>query len=335
MWVSTQRGKPVASSWRVLMAAPLTLCPPGASSGRGLLLEGIFPRPVSPLLGLSPGAGQRDSRDPSTPFPRTGAELCSGSPPRRGGRWAQRLGSPVSHPSDSPSRAYLSWRCTQKHTTKITPLGIAPKGPGQSGPRGSQEETNAPGCRDAPGSEPPAAGGRRGGGSAAPGAALGDRAREGGPGRPAPSPPPPRAAAPTRTRPPLRRRPPRRREVGTRGWPLRQVAPGAGNGSSSAARTGRPAQQPLPLRSAGLQVPGRRPGRSWRRRAPLPELRSPAQTSRRAAAAVSASAPRWGCREVATVHLGQETKNPESLRVDSPRPRVPATGGNPDPDGLN
>lgn len=94
---------------------------------------------------------------------------------------------------------------------------------------------------------------------------------------------------------------------------------------------GRSAQQPLSL--GALELESRDPGAKREELEaqgnPLPELH--ALQPRRAggaAAAVSASAPRWGLAKLPQFIL-VETKNPEPLRVDSPLRRLPATGGTP------
>lgn len=166
--------------------------------GRGLLLGGIFHRPVSPTS--HPFTWSRADRleGPIHALPRTGAELRSRSSPRRGGRWAQRLGSPVSpHPSDSPSRAYLSWRCTHRSTQlKSHPSALLPRVPAKPGARKPERNKCAWMPRRAELGAAKLAGGRRGRWLCCAGCrALGSRPGR-RPRRPAPSPPPPRAAAP-------------------------------------------------------------------------------------------------------------------------------------------
>lgn len=239
------------------MAAPLTPVPARPRPpGRGLLLGGIFPRPVSPTS--QPFTWSRAERfeGPIHALPRTGAELCSRSSPRRGGRWAQRLGSPVSpHPSDSPSRAYLSWRRTHRSTQlKSHPSASLPRVPAKAGAWKPGRNKCAWMPRRAGLRAAKLAGGRRGrwlccAGRRAQGSRPGRRPR---PPRPQPA---PTAGGGTRPgpRPPLRRRPPRRR------------GGNAGLGHSGRLRLalatappprrgpGRSAQQPLPLGAPELE----------------------------------------------------------------------------------
>lgn len=172
-------------------AAPLTpasarLRPPGEGRSSGASSSLGVPLPTLP-----PGAGQRGPRDLSTlrrpdPEQRGVGSRSPGAGVGAGhGGGAPRL--PVS--LRPPRRSYLSWRCTRRTTQpRSHPSASLPRAP-EAGR--AEARRNARGCRGARGSERPnllAGGG--GGGSAAPGAALGDRAQEGGPGRPAPRPPP-------------------------------------------------------------------------------------------------------------------------------------------------
>lgn len=197
-----------------------------------------------------------------------------------------------------PSRSHLSWRCTRRTTPlKSHPSASLPRVP-ETGRAAARR--NAPGPRGAPGSERPnllAGGG--GGGSVAPGVALGDRALEGGPGRPAPSPPPhggrQPCGAPTRPLLRLRRRPPRS-WGGAPARPRGQVALRAGIGLSSGARSAAGAVA-ASAGSPGAREPASqdlRPeggaGGGWR----PPVHRLQPRRAGLAAAAASVSALRWG-----------------------------------------
>lgn len=117
-------------------AAPLTPAsarprPPGRghSSGASSSL-GV------PLLTLSPEAGQGDLRDLSTPH-RASLDQQSSAPGLLKLMWA--LGAAQGLPpfliSFRPPQPFLPVLAvhTQNHTTKITSIGIAPEGPGQTG----------------------------------------------------------------------------------------------------------------------------------------------------------------------------------------------------------
>lgn len=231
------------------MAAPHPCARQAASSGQGLLLRGIFPPAYEVhFSSLSPGAGQRDSGTHPRPSPdRRGALLQVLPTPR----WALGTAAglarfPASLRQPQPCLPVLAAHA-QKHTTKITPLGIAPKGRTKAGAwKPGRNKCAWMPRRAGLGAAKLLAGGE-GGGSAAPGAALRDRAREGGPRPPRPSPPPPRAAAPARTPAPAAAAPASAPGWGG-AWPLRQVA---GNGSRPRRGPGRSAQQPLPLGAPG------------------------------------------------------------------------------------
>lgn len=334
MWVSTR--KPVANSWRVCLngRAPHPCARQAASSGQGATPRGHLP-PACKSYFLPFHLEQ--SREIRGTHPRP-------SPDRREAlfqvlptpRWALGTAAglarfPASLRQPQPCLPVLAVH-TQKHTTKITSLGIAPKGPGQTGRvearkkqmrldaetrRARSRETCWRAAREVvllrrvPCS----------------GIAPGKAAR---PPRPQPA---PTAGGGTRPgpRPPLRRRSPPR-------W-----GGNAGLGHSGRLRLalatappprqghGRSALQPLSL--GALELESRDPGAKREELEAqgtlLPELHA-LQPGRAggAAAAVSASAPRWGLPKLPQFIL-VETKNPEPLRVDSPSPRVPASGGTP------
>lgn len=235
-----------------LVAAPLTPC---ARLSR-VLRAGAAPRGTFPPACKStsqPFTWSRAEIRGTHPRPSPDRRgLCSGSSPTP--RWALGTAAGLArspHPSNSPSRAYLSWRCTHQKQLEITPLGIAPKGPGQSG-RVEARKNRALDAETRRAFEPPnlLAGGEE--------TALccADRAQGSRPGRrprpPRPSPPPPRAAAPARTPAPAAASAPPRRRGGN-----------AGLGHSGRSRLalatappprrgpGRSAQQPLRLRAPG------------------------------------------------------------------------------------
>lgn len=190
-WVSAR--KPVPSRRRVRSRgrAPRSGVREAASPWKGALLGGIF-QPGGPTSRPSTWRRTARSEGPGHAAP-PGPGAARGSAPglpalvRARGTAEGLLPLPVS--LRARSRSYLSWRCTHRTTQlRSHPSASLPRVPETGRAEGRRK---APASRGARGSERPnllAGGG--GGGSAAPGAALGDRAQEGGPGRPAPRPPP-------------------------------------------------------------------------------------------------------------------------------------------------
>lgn len=259
MWVSTR--KPVASSWRVRLngRAPHPCARQAASSGQGAAPRGHLPPACKSHFSafhLEQGREIRGTHPRPSPD-RIGALLQVLPTPR----WALGTAAglarfPASLRQPQPCLPVLAVH-TQKHTTKITPLGIAPKGPGQSGrveARKKQMRLDA---------ETRRARSRQTCRRAAREVVLLRRAPRSGiaPGKAAPAAPPP--ARPHRgRRHPARTPAPAAAALASalgweRGaWPLRQVAPGAGNGSSSAARTRAIGAAAAITRSTGAGVPG-------------------------------------------------------------------------------
>lgn len=272
------------------------------------------------------------------PFPdQRGARLQVSR--RLCGHWAQRRGSPLPRDTyDRPSRAYLSWRCTHRSTQlKSHPSASLPRVPAKRGARKPGRNKCAWIPRRAGHRAAKLASGRQGrrlgsagGGSAATGAALGDRARQGGPGRPAPSPPPTAGGggAGLGPRPPAAAAPASElgRERGAR--PLLQVALGAGIGFSCfvrrAARTRAAGAEAATTRSTGPGVLGRAAERETPKTPGASSAsRAPAQPSWPRHCRRLCFAAAVGAAEVATVHPGRDEEPPSPRGWAFSPPREP------------
>lgn len=276
--------------------APHSCVRQAVSSGKGALLGGHLPACESHFSPFHLDRGREVRGTHPRPSPdqcRAQLQLSS----RLGGRRAQRRGSPLSlDPSDSHSRAYLSWRCTHKTTQlRSHPSASLPRVPAEPGARkpGGNKCASIP--RRAGLAAAKLASGRRGrwlGGTGC--CALGSR-----PGR-RPRPPRPQPVPQSGRRHPARTPAPAaaalfselERERGAR--PLRQVALGAGSGFPSAAKTRADGAAAATTQSTGAGVPGPA-GKREELEAEAP-LRLHALQPRRAGlatTAVSASAPCW------------------------------------------
>lgn len=306
--------------------ATLTLCRQ-CVLGQGAAPRGIFPQhcesPFSAFLHLEQG---RDSGDPSA-LPRTGAGSAPGPPHTEVGAGHNGWARPFPRiPPTAPAVLTCPGGCTEAHS-KITSASL-PEGPGQPGACRKQEKLKMRLDHRRPrrrlGTQSDLlAGGREV--ALPPGARSRSRARKAA-RPPRPQPAPARAAAPG---------PPAHCSGARLGAGVNAgLGHSAGRWQRLLVRGGDPGDRrstTATTRSAGLgpRTRGQR-GRSWRLGTSQGFTLS-GQTSRRAALAVSASAPQWGLPKLPQFILVQE--EPRVLAGDSP-PRPPPPGEPSDPDGL-